>query len=93
MKKPIYLIGALIVIIITLFVVKTYVSNRISTSGVVLGDAQEQIADYKTQNAILRQKIFSQSSLTYLSQKATKEGFVEDSSTLAVSKGLPLARK
>lgn len=93
MKKPIYLIGALIVIIIALFVVKTVVSNRISTSGLELGDAQEKIADYKTQNTILRQKIFSESSLIYLSQKATKEGFIEDSSTLAVTKGLSLARK
>jgi hypothetical protein len=93
MKKPIYLIGILMTIIISLFVVKTFVSNRISTSGVELGYTQEKIAEYKTQNAILKEKVYSKSSLTYLSRVAQKKGFVESKSTFAVSKGLPLARK
>jgi cell division protein FtsL len=93
MKKPIYLIGILITIIISLFVVKTFVSNRISTSGVQLGYTQEKIAEYKTQNAILHEKVYAQSSLTYLSQKAEKKGFVQSKTTFAVSQGLPLARK
>lgn len=80
-------------VIAVLFVVKTAVSNHISTSGVELGTTQEQVAALRTQNAILREKVFSQSSLTNLSAEATKKGFVEGKTTFAVSNVQPLARR
>lgn len=93
MKKPIFILGILILTILSLFVVRTVVLNRISTSGLALGDMQSQIASLQTQNTILREKIFADSSLTHISSEAAKKGFVEGSSSFAVAKNLPLARR
>lgn len=93
MRKPIFILGILILTMLSLFVARTVVSNRISTSGLVLGDMQAQIATLQTQNTILREKIFADSSLTYISSEAAKKGFVEGSSNFAVAKNLPLARR
>ena len=93
MKKPIIILGILVSVIAVLFLVKTAVSNHISTSGVELGATQEQIATLRTQNAILREKVFSQSSLTNLSNEASRKGFIEAKTTFAVSVAQPLARR
>lgn len=93
MKKPVLVLGILILTILVLFGVRAAVSNRISTSGVVLGDVQEQIAEYKTQNAIIKEKILAESSLTHVSSLASKKGFVESKTTFAVSGGTSLARR
>ena len=93
MKKPIIILGILIGIIAVLFVARTAVSNYISTSGVELGATQEQVATLRTQNAILREKVLSQSALSSISKVAAKKGFVEGKTTFAISNTQPLARR
>ena len=92
MKKPILLLSILILIIVCLLGVRTVVTNRLSTSGVELGKTQDQIGRYKTENLILREKIFSLSSLSYVSSAAAKLGFLESKSNFAVSRTRPIAQ-
>lgn len=91
MKKPIFILTILILIITVLFVTRTVVSNRISTSGVALGRTQEALGQYRTENMILREKIFALSSLSHISEVASKKGFVESKSSFAILHGLPIA--
>lgn len=93
MKKPIFILTTLILIIVVLFGVKAVVSNKISTSGVALGRTQEVLEEYRTENMILREKIFALSSLSHVSEVATKKGFVESKSSFALTKALPIARR
>lgn len=92
MKKPALILTFLILTIIALFGVRVAVSNGISTSGVELGKLEEVTGKYKTQNAILREKIFALSSLSFISEKAAKLGFVESKSNFAVSLARPIAK-
>lgn len=92
-KKPILVIFVLIVTIGILIGVRSVVSSRITTSGVELGKIKDQIATYKTQNTLLKEKIFSLSSLTHVSEAAAKEGFVESKGAFAVSGQRPIARR
>ena len=93
MKKPIFLIMFSIFIIITLSVVKTAVSGKLSTSGVSLSRIEEEISSYKTQNLILREKLLAVSSLNNISSKAALLGFVEKKSEFVLTRPLPLAIK
>lgn len=92
MKKPSFIIIFLLGLIITLSMVKAIVYNRLSTSGVFVGKVEEEIGFYKTQNAILSEKLLISSSLTNIFTKATELGFAKYDS-LMVLKTLPLAVK
>lgn len=92
MKKPILVLTILIFIIVTLFGVRAVVSNKLSTSGVALGKIQDEVKKYKIHNAILREKLFTLSSLSRISELASKKGFVESKSTFALTKGHPIAK-
>lgn len=91
MKKPFFILAMLFLTIGILFGARSFASTRITTSGLELGEIQEQTSYYKTQNAILREKIFSLSSLNHVSETAEKVGFVESKSTFAVGGARPIA--
>ncbi len=85
MKRYTFLLGGLMGIIIILSVVQISVSNMLSTGGISLSKMQEEIANYQRDNAMLREKIYTQASLTNISHKADKLGFVqEDKKTTAL---------
>ncbi len=92
MKKPFFVIFLLFLTIGVLLGVRTVVSARITTSGLELGKIQDEANEIKTQNAILKEKIFSLSSLTHVSEIASKDGFVESKQAFAVSGARPIAR-
>lgn len=92
MKKPSLIIIILFGLIITLSIVKVMAYNRLSTSGVFVGKVEEEITSYKRQNAILTQELLNNSSLTNISVKAEKIGFVKEDS-LMILKTSPLAVK
>ena len=92
MRKPVLIITFLIGIIISLSIVKAIVHNRLSTSGVFVGRVEEEISSYKTQNAILSEKLLTLSSLTNIKERAKKEGFTNERNLLMVLKtSKPLA--
>lgn len=93
MKKPAFLILFLIISVLGLSVVKTFVANRISTSGSTLGAIQERINFYKIENTLLSEKLYSLSSLTNVSSQADKLGFVEEKSKFVLVNPIPIALK
>lgn len=93
MKKPITIIISLLLIVSILSVVRTVVSNGMSTSGSHLSKLSEELDYYKTENASLEEKIYTKSSLISIASEAARLGFVDQKSSFAVSSGLPIAAK
>ena len=92
MKKPISILILLFITIGALVLVRSVVSASITTSGLELSQIKEETSSLKTKNAILRQEIFSYSSLTNISERADKVGFVDGESVFAVSGKQTIAR-
>lgn len=82
-----------ILIIITLFLAfgRVVVSNVISTSGVVLGSVDEQIAALKTKNDSLKEELFLKSSLENIASEAGKLGFTDRKENYVLTSPLPVA--
>lgn len=91
MKKSSFVILAFIGIIILLSIVQGAVSNKISTKGVMVGTIEEQVNYYKTDNAILSEKLLSYSSLRNILLKATDAGFEQKRKQIVLSSSVPLA--
>lgn len=95
MKRGYILLSGLIGIAIILSIVQISVSNMLSTGGIELAQVQEDIHSYQKDNAILKEQIYSIASLTNISEKADKLGYVTgvDKSTLVIANPQPLAIK
>lgn len=93
MKKSIILIAILVIVVFVLSIVRIYISNQIATSGVVLGQVQNEIDAYKTQNILLSEELYSQSSLTNIALEAAKDGYVAQSSDFVLNGQIPVAYK
>ena len=93
MKKPIFIIGFLIIVIFILSVAKTFVSNKISTSGSTLSATEDKINAKKIENTLLSEKLYSLSSLTQVFSQAKSLGFVQDKSKFVLINPLPIAIK
>jgi len=93
MKRQTFIITIAIFTIICLSVAQVVVSNRLSTAGIQVGENEDQIRYYKTQNSMLLEKIFLASSLGSIASRAARLGFIEDKSQLVLKTFLPLAVK
>lgn len=94
MKKPALIIIVLVGLVVVLSLIKAIVYNSLSTSGVFVGELEDQISFYKTQNAILSEELLVSSSLTSIITKASELGFTnKDQSLLVISSSRPLAVK
>ncbi|MEK7160265.1 MAG: hypothetical protein AAB702_02185 [Patescibacteria group bacterium] len=93
MKKPVLIIATLVFVILTLSVVRIFISNNISTSGVVLGKVGEELDKYKLENSITAEKLYTMASLTSVSQKAYTLGFVDSKSDFVLNQKVPVAIK
>ncbi len=91
MKKPIFVLAILILVIVGLFITRTAISNKISTKGVALGKTQDELVKVRTENVIIREKIYSLSSLTHIASEAARIGFVDSKSNFALTKARPIA--
>lgn len=93
MNKSTLLIFVLILAVVVLSVVRTYVSNNIATSGVTLSLVEEKVSVLKTENAVLAQKLYENSSLTNVASKASTLGFVDSKTSFVLNSGLPVAKR
>ena len=91
MKKPVLIIIFFIISIISLWTTQVLISNRLSTTGIELQKIQSEIARYKKENTLIKEKVLEASSLLKVSQKAKTLGFVESKSQIYLSDPLPLA--
>lgn len=86
-------IGWLIIVVVLLSFMRVVVSNRISTSGVVLGKLNDQVQNLKIENDLLEEKLLTMSSLTNIASEAAKLGFSEKTDSLVLSNNLPIAQR
>ncbi|HET9947081.1 MAG TPA: hypothetical protein VFQ63_03390 [Patescibacteria group bacterium] len=88
MKKIVIMTSLMIGLILILSLVRISVSTMLTTGGISLSEVNTQIQSYQRENAILREEIYSLASLTSLSEKAEKDGFVESkTAALVISSG------
>jgi hypothetical protein len=93
MRKYTKILGVLIILTIMLSLLKSFASDRLSTSGMTLSETQSQVNFYKKENSLLYDKILSASSLTNISSEAAQIGFVEGKQNLVLGNSLPIAIK
>lgn len=93
MKKPVLIIAAQIFVILALSIVRIFISNNVSTSGVVLGKAQEELDRYRLENSVISEKLYTISSLTSVSKQAYDLGFVDSKSGFVLNTQIPVAIK
>jgi Na+-transporting NADH:ubiquinone oxidoreductase subunit NqrC len=93
MKKPALIIGSLIILVLVLSVVRIFISNQVSTSGVVLSAIQTEAASVKTENTILAEKLYTESALTNIDSEAENLGFVTPKSDFVLSGQVSVAFK
>jgi cell division protein FtsL len=91
MKKPVIIIAFIFTIIIGLSLVQINLSNQISTAGTELAKLEQQVAEYKRQNIVLKEQVLEASSLTNISKKAETLGFAPTKSQVYLNTPLPLA--
>ena len=91
MKRPVFIIGSLVVIIIALSIVRVGVVNSMSTNGIDLVSLQSEVKEYKKTNALLKEQYLEASALTNIESKATQLGFAEVKTRLNLSAPQPLA--
>jgi|GEM_PF-4225892 len=90
MKK---LVSISVTMVLILTLVQVIVSNTLSTTGVKLGDMQDQISALHRENMILEEKVLKASSLSHISSQAKDMGFLFDKSTVVISDHIPLAKR
>jgi hypothetical protein len=93
MKKQVLLIGILALIVFGLSIVRIYISNQVATSGVILGQIQQQVDAYKMENILLAENLYTKSSLTNIAEEASKQGFVEQKTDFVLNGQVPVAYK
>lgn len=93
MKKPVFFITILVLVAISLTIIQTVLSNRLSTTGIPMGEIEEKIDSYRLQNSILEEQLLTVSSLTGISERASQLGFVEEKSLFVMKKSYALASK
>lgn len=93
MKKPYFIIIFLLGITAFLSMGKAILQNTMSVSGVFVSQTEQGISYYKTQNAILSEKLLTESSLVAIAEKANKSGFTNRNDLMVLKTSIPLAVK
>jgi hypothetical protein len=93
MQKSVLLIGALVLVMLGLSIIRIYISNQVATSGVMLGQIEQQLDSYKMENILLAENLYTKSSLTNIAEQALKQGFVEQKSDFVLNGQVPVAYK
>jgi cell division protein FtsL len=76
MKRPALFIIFILTIIIGLSIAQIGIANQVSTAGSELASLQNNVSDLKRENAVLQEQILTTASLTNISEKAARMGFV-----------------
>ncbi len=92
MKKS-YIIIILLGLVTALSMGKAVLQNTLSTSGIFISKAEQEINFYKTQNAILSEELLAASSLTNIIEKAQQSGFTSENTLMVLKTSRPLAAK
>ncbi len=73
--------------------IQVILSNNLSTTGIALAQLESEVAEYQRQNALLRETILIETSLTKIASYAASLGFSQGISEIVVSGSVPIAAK
>lgn len=93
MKKPIAFVFFLTITIISLSVLQVVVSNRLSTSGILLDKLEKEIDTYEKENYALKEELYTLASLTQIASSAGSFGFVGKRHEVVLMGQPPIALK
>ncbi len=93
MKRPVFVIIFISLIIVILSIVQVSVANQISTTGSELVALQNKVNDYQRENTILHEQLLAAASFTTIADKAKQLGYVPAKSQVYLNTPLPLALK
>jgi cell division protein FtsL len=93
MKKTAFIASLVLLTVIGLSIVQVAVANMISTKGIELAKMEQEINEYKRQNAIMKEQILEKSSFTEVASKAGELGFIPSKNSIHLSSPLPLAKR
>lgn len=93
MKKAVLSIAVLVLIVFGLSIIRIYISNQVATSGVELGQIQQQVDSYKIENIQLAENFYTKSSLTNIAEQAQEQGFVPQQTDFVLNGQVPVAYK
>lgn len=93
MKLTRLIIVFVFVTIISLAIGQVVAANSLSTTGIELAKLQTEIKKYKKQNAILKEKVLHEGSLTKIASEAGELGFIKVTKTVDVHSPLPMAKR
>ena len=91
MKKSYIVMIFLLGLVMILSIGKAILHNALSTSGILVSKAEQEINFYKTQNAILSEELLTASSLTNIAEKAEQSGFTNENTLIVLKTSRPLA--
>lgn len=91
MKRCHLIIIFLLGLVIALSMGKAFLHNMLSTSGIFVSKAEQEINFYKTQNSILAEELLTASSLTNIIEKAKQAGFTNENTLMILKTSRPLA--
>lgn len=91
MKRSIFFISFIMLIIVSLSIVQISLSNSLATKGVVLGQVDEQIKYYKRENSLLEEKMLNLTSYSHIASAAADLGFVSDKKITYIKNSMPVA--
>lgn len=91
MKKPLIIIGFLILTITLLSIVRTVVLNGVTTGGSMLAKVNNELSYYETENAVLSEQVYAKSSLNDIAKRAEKIGFVNQKTGFSLTNAIPIA--
>ncbi|MBI2430679.1 MAG: hypothetical protein HYV39_01540 [Candidatus Levybacteria bacterium] len=91
MKKQHIIVTIVFLLIISLSILQVVVSNSLSITGITLSRLETELTNYQRENALLREKMLLNTSLTQIASKAATLGFEEGKSQIVVGSLLPIA--
>jgi len=93
MKKPVFIIVFLGIIVMALLVARVTLVNSISTTGITLVDIQNKINEYRKENELLKEQYLQAASYTHIANQAEKLGYEHVKSQVDLAAPLPMAMR
>lgn len=91
MKNTTKIILTLLLVVTGLVIFRVILSSSFAIDGITLDRLHIQLAQLQKENMLLKEKIYTASSLTMIASDAAQMGFVEEKTSIAISNVSSLA--
>lgn len=92
MKKRFLVFLGMASVLVVLIVIQAVVANSMSTVGVDVSAMQNEILTYKKENALLKEKLLTRSSLTQIAESMDNSGYETAKTQLSLANSSKIAR-